>query len=154
MTPTRTLLQKECRQRGLSDDGNIKALVSRLTENEQECAQRKEKASKTSKPIHPRLQTKMKKKKEKKKGSAKKAVDTKTKFTTQDKPFPPCYTASQFVSEKYGADVSGDTIKVPEWRVHRHNVSNEEKIQLVLPRTRNTKGGMRLRWVLYTKKNL
>tara|TARA_B110000008_G_scaffold279932_1_gene329742 strand:- start:2582 stop:3058 length:477 start_codon:yes stop_codon:yes gene_type:complete len=152
-TPTRTLLKKECRKRGLPIDGNIKALFSRLCDNDADNKeQKKDTDSKTTldqpdqpdRAVHPRLAMKKKKKKS----------SLVSKFTTEDNPFPSCYKATQFVTEKYGPVVKGDDIKVPEWRIHRHNTSNVEKTQLVLPRTRNTKGGMRLRWVLYNDKNL
>ena len=145
-TPTRTLLKKECRKRGLPVDGTVKELFSRLCDNDIDKKEKDTESKTTDQPdqaVHPRLAMKKKKK-----------SLLVAKFTTLDNPFPPYYKATQFVKEKYGPDVKGDDIKVPEWRIHRHNTSNAEKTQLVLPRTRNTKGGMRLRWVLYNEKNL
>ena len=152
LTPARTLLKKECRKRGLPVVGNSKTLLMRLTEDEtqQKDLTRHTVAQKTlaSTPDPDMLKTKTKKKK------AETKEDEQPKFTTQANPFPHNYTATQFVSEKYGPNLRGDDIMVPEWKVHRHSTKKMDVTELVIPRTRNTKGGLRLRWVLYNKKNI
>lgn len=65
----------------------------------------------------------------------------KTLYSAQTDPLPASYKAQAFVKDKYNGDLSKAG---PEWKVGAQN-----KIKLMMPQLRNTKGGKRVRWVLF-----
>lgn len=119
--PVLKYLQDQCRRRGLKDDGTLKVTLNRLKK-------------------HDEASTKTLKKAVKKKATKKKI---KTLYSSEKKPLPSSYSAQDFIQEKYKGMLD-KAQKHPEWRV-----GTGGKVKLMVPDWRNTKGGMRVRWILF-----
>jgi hypothetical protein len=65
----------------------------------------------------------------------------KTLYSTPTNPLPASYKAQAFVEDKFDGDLSQAG---PEWKV-----GSKDKVKLMIPEWRNTKGGNRVRWVLF-----
>ena len=71
----------------------------------------------------------------------KKPAAIKTLYSTPDNPLPVSYKAQAFVDDYFDGDI---TQAGPEWKVGAKN-----KVKLMIPEWRGTKGGNRVRWVLF-----
>ena len=121
MSPVKTALIASCEKEGLvaRKSDSIITLIHRLSKHEQAKEQAKEHAT----PI-------------KKKPNA-----IKTLYSTPSNPLAASYKAHTFVEDKFAGDLSQAG---PEWKV-----GAKDKIKLMIPEWRNTKGGNRMRWVLF-----
>ena len=65
----------------------------------------------------------------------------KTLYSSLDNPLPASYKAQAFVDDNFNGDISQAG---PEWKI-----GAKEKVKLMIPEWRGTKGGHRIRWVLF-----
>tara|TARA_B100000212_G_scaffold339385_1_gene317768 strand:- start:216 stop:656 length:441 start_codon:yes stop_codon:yes gene_type:complete len=127
--PVLEYLHKQCRKRGLKDDGTLKVTLNRLKKYEEQ--ESKKKSKKTIKKGVTKEVTKNKLKK------------IKTLYSTEKKPLRSSYSAQDFIQDNYKGMLD-KAKKHPEWRV-----GSGGKMKLMVPDRRNTKGGIRVRWVLF-----
>tara|TARA_Y100000748_G_C15501484_1_gene490295 strand:+ start:3925 stop:4308 length:384 start_codon:yes stop_codon:yes gene_type:complete len=122
--PALHYLQNVCRARGIKDSGTMKVTLNRLIKYD-------EKKSKKTSIIK----------------TIKKNTTTQNKigalYSSEKNPMSASYKAHTFIQEQYNGNLD-KAKKYPEWRK-----GTGGKIRLMVPDWRNTKGGPRVRWVLF-----
>lgn len=120
MSPVKSALIATCEKEGL---------IARKTDSVTTLIHRLSKHEKAPKELDPPV-------KKNKKPNA-----IKTLYSSPDNPLPVSYKAQTFVEDKFGGDLSQAG---PEWKM-----GAKDKVKLMIPEWRGTKGGNRVRWVLF-----
>ncbi|MBI88278.1 MAG: hypothetical protein CMB67_04550 [Euryarchaeota archaeon] len=116
-------LKEECNKRNIGDTGSISQLIERLEKHEQKVTKTSNKPSCVSNTI------------------SKQYTPTTCKYSKEDTPVNQSAAAFIDCFYKGNADQAENN---PEWVM-----GSNHKVKLMVPAWRNTKGGVRMRWVLF-----
>lgn len=154
---SKAVVRNECAKRGLSVSGSTKQMMKRLEKN---APNKYYECKKKIKKVANKCESKKKKNKDssskvtiacgvsltpstasKKRSVINSAITTSALKSTRETPLRSNYQAQEYVKEYCSGNVINAT---PQWRIG--GKSNE--VKYMVPKWCNTKGGMRIRWVL------